>query len=120
MLVLANTRSGNNMGEALLGEFRTLLNPVQVSQEHLCVGLNPPNHQPFSPRMSSKFDFSDSNLFYVPIFLQVFDLSELTPSKALQLCTLLPPGSVRVLVCGGDGTVGWVLDAIDTMKLKVN
>lgn len=31
VLVLANTRSGNNMGEALLGEFRTLLNPVQVS-----------------------------------------------------------------------------------------
>ncbi|MEQ2188565.1 hypothetical protein GOODEAATRI_016348, partial [Goodea atripinnis] len=60
VLVLANTRSGNNMGEALLGEFRTLLNPVQV-----------------------------------------FDLSELTPSKALQLCTLLPPGRVRVLVCGG-------------------
>ncbi|KAL2087125.1 hypothetical protein ACEWY4_018184 [Coilia grayii] len=77
VLVLANTRSGNNMGEALLREFRTLLNPVQV-----------------------------------------FDLSELPPSKALQLCTLLPPGRVRVLVCGGDGTVGWVLDAIDTMKLK--
>ncbi|XP_051561978.1 diacylglycerol kinase epsilon-like isoform X1 [Myxocyprinus asiaticus] len=77
VLVLANTRSGNNMGEVLLGEFRTLLNPVQV-----------------------------------------FDLAELPPSKALQLCTLLPPGSVRVLVCGGDGTVGWVLDAIDTMRLK--
>uniref|UniRef100_A0A673K2B8 diacylglycerol kinase (ATP) n=1 Tax=Sinocyclocheilus rhinocerous TaxID=307959 RepID=A0A673K2B8_9TELE len=77
VLVLANTRSGNNMGEVLLGEFRTLLNPMQV-----------------------------------------FDLSELPPSKALQLCTLLPPGSVHVLVCGGDGTVGWVLDAIDTMKLK--
>ena len=28
--MLANTRSGNNMGEVLLGEFRTLLNPVQV------------------------------------------------------------------------------------------
>ncbi|KAA8594487.1 hypothetical protein FQN60_011622 [Etheostoma spectabile] len=69
VLVLANTRSGNNMGKALLGEFRTVLNPVQV-----------------------------------------FDLSELTPSKALQLCTLLPPGSVRVLVCGGDGTVGWGQD----------
>ncbi|KAI1884098.1 hypothetical protein AGOR_G00222910 [Albula goreensis] len=77
VLVLANTRSGNNMGEVLLGEFRTLLNPVQV-----------------------------------------FDLSQLPPAKALQLCVLLPPGSVRVLVCGGDGTVGWVLDAIDTMKLK--
>ncbi|KAG7327043.1 hypothetical protein KOW79_010444 [Hemibagrus wyckioides] len=77
LLVLANTRSGNNMGEELLGEFRTLLNPVQV-----------------------------------------FNLSEIAPSKALQLCTLLPPGCVRVLVCGGDGTVGWVLDAIDTMKQK--
>ncbi|KAM9769802.1 diacylglycerol kinase epsilon isoform 1-T3 [Menidia menidia] len=77
VLVLANRRSGNNMGAALLGEFRSLLNPVQV-----------------------------------------FDLSELTPSKALQLCTLLPPGGVRVLVCGGDGTVGWVLDAVDAMKLK--
>ncbi|KAG5832889.1 hypothetical protein ANANG_G00295990 [Anguilla anguilla] len=77
VLVLANTRSGNNMGEALLREFRTVLNPVQV-----------------------------------------FDLSELPPAKALQLCVLLPAGSVRVLVCGGDGTVGWVLDAIDAMKLK--
>ncbi|KAJ8251637.1 hypothetical protein GJAV_G00223500 [Gymnothorax javanicus] len=77
VLVLANTRSGNNMGEALLGEFRTVLNPVQV-----------------------------------------FDLSQLPPAKALQLCVLLPAGSVRVLVAGGDGTVGWVLDAIDTMKLK--
>lgn len=57
--------------------------------------------------------------FFFNCFFQVFDLSELPPSKALQLCTLLPPGSVRVLVCGGDGTVGWVLDAIDTMKLKV-
>ncbi|KAB5584666.1 hypothetical protein PHYPO_G00110120 [Pangasianodon hypophthalmus] len=77
LLVLANTRSGNNMGEELLGDFRSLLNPVQV-----------------------------------------FDLSEIAPAKALQLCTLLPPGCVRVLVCGGDGTVGWVLDAIDAMKQK--
>lgn len=92
------------MGEALLGEFRTLLNPVQVSllrlREHRPSAKSPECHNSCVP--------------------QVFDLSELNPSKALQLCTLLPPGSVRVLVCGGDGTVGWVLDAIDTMKLKVN
>lgn len=30
VIVLANTRSGNNMGEILLGEFKILLNPVQV------------------------------------------------------------------------------------------
>ncbi|NXJ44829.1 DGKE kinase, partial [Spizaetus tyrannus] len=77
VIILANTRSGNNMGETLLGEFKILLNPVQV-----------------------------------------FDLSKIAPAKALQLCTLLPCNTVRVLVCGGDGTVGWVLDAIDEMKIK--
>uniref|UniRef100_A0A4W3GV06 Diacylglycerol kinase n=1 Tax=Callorhinchus milii TaxID=7868 RepID=A0A4W3GV06_CALMI len=77
VLILANSRSGNNMGEGLLGEFRMLLNPIQV-----------------------------------------VDLSEVPPGKALQLCRLLPPRSVQVLVCGGDGTVGWVLNAIDDMKMK--
>ncbi|XP_063309418.1 diacylglycerol kinase epsilon [Pelobates fuscus] len=77
LIVLANTRSGNNMGEVLLSEFKGLLNPAQV-----------------------------------------FDLSKISPFKALQLCTLLPPNSAKVLVCGGDGTVGWVLDAVDEMKIK--
>ena len=77
-----------------------------------------------SPFLSSPTFLFSALLFSSPFLSpplpsQVFDLSELPPSKALQLCTLLPPGSVRVLVCGGDGTVGWVLDAIDTMKLKV-
>ncbi|XP_066444303.1 diacylglycerol kinase epsilon [Eleutherodactylus coqui] len=77
LIVLANTRSGNNMGEVLASEFKGLLNP-----------------------------------------LQVFDLSKTSPYKALQLCTLLPANSAKVLVCGGDGTVGWVLDAVDEMKIK--
>nr|XP_030867454.2 diacylglycerol kinase epsilon isoform X1 [Gorilla gorilla gorilla] len=77
LIILANSRSGTNMGEGLLGEFRILLNPVQV-----------------------------------------FDVTKTPPIKALQLCTLLPYYSARVLVCGGDGTVGWVLDAVDDMKIK--
>ncbi|KAM9296765.1 diacylglycerol kinase epsilon [Gastrophryne carolinensis] len=77
LIVLANTRSGNNMGEILVGEFKGVLNPIQV-----------------------------------------FDLSKTSPYKALQLCTLLPANSAKVLVCGGDGTVGWVLDAVDEMKIK--
>ncbi|KAM4664147.1 diacylglycerol kinase epsilon isoform 2-T3 [Discoglossus pictus] len=77
LIVLANTRSGDNMGEVVMREFKCLLNPVQV-----------------------------------------FDLSKISPFKALQLCTLLPPKKVKVVVCGGDGTVGWVLDAVDEMKIK--
>lgn len=77
VLVLGNSRSGSNMAQSLMGEFCTILNPMQV-----------------------------------------VDLDSVTPYKALQLCTMLPPGSARVLVCGGDGTVGWVLDAIDEMKYK--
>ncbi|CAI5765543.1 diacylglycerol kinase epsilon [Podarcis lilfordi] len=77
LIILANTRSGNNMGETLLGQFKMLLNPIQI-----------------------------------------FELTKTTPAKALQLCTWLPCNSARVLVCGGDGTVGWVLDAIDDMKIK--
>lgn len=30
LIILANSRSGTNMGDGLLGEFRTLLNPVQL------------------------------------------------------------------------------------------
>ncbi|XP_015283569.1 PREDICTED: diacylglycerol kinase epsilon [Gekko japonicus] len=77
LIILANTRSGNNMGETLLGQFKILLNSVQI-----------------------------------------FDLTKTTPAKALQLCSWLPFNSARILVCGGDGTVGWVLDAIDDMKIK--
>ncbi|ETE61712.1 Diacylglycerol kinase epsilon, partial [Ophiophagus hannah] len=77
VIILVNTRSGNNMGETLIGQFKILLNPIQV-----------------------------------------FDITKTTPAKALQLCTWLPSNSARVLVCGGDGTVGWVLDAIDGMKIK--
>ncbi|XP_059903387.1 diacylglycerol kinase epsilon [Gadus macrocephalus] len=77
-----------------------------------------PSHRSLSLSLSLPLSLPPSLSPSLPPSVQVFDLSKLAPSKALQLCTLLPPGSVRVLVCGGDGTVGWVLDAIDAMKLK--
>ncbi|XP_066917337.1 diacylglycerol kinase epsilon-like [Clytia hemisphaerica] len=48
---------------------------------------------------------------------QVIDLSEIPPETALEFCRLLPTTQCRVLVCGGDGTVGWVLDALDKVEL---
>ena len=51
---------------------------------------------------------------------QVIDLCDMHPENALEWCHLLPDVLFRVLVCGGDGSVGWVLNAIENLKLKVN
>uniref|UniRef100_A0A1I8G177 DAGKc domain-containing protein n=1 Tax=Macrostomum lignano TaxID=282301 RepID=A0A1I8G177_9PLAT len=49
----------------------------------------------------------------------VLDLSEVPPKVALGWCRLLPKGvTARLLVCGGDGTVGWVLSAIEELGLS--
>lgn len=42
---------------------------------------------------------------------QVFDLSRGGPKMGLELYKKVP--NLRVLACGGDGTVGWVLSILD-------
>lgn len=59
-------------------------------------------------------------LNYIILLFQVIDLSEIPPEGALEWCLFLPHVTWRVLVAGGDGTVGWVLSAIDKLKLKVS
>ena len=41
---------------------------------------------------------------------QVYNLANGGPSQALQMYREV--ANVRIIVCGGDGTVGWVLDAL--------
>ena len=48
--------------------------------------------------------------------LRMVDLSDTSPSEAL-LAFGKEHGAFRVLVCGGDGTVSWVLGAVETCGL---
>uniref|UniRef100_A0A1I8IXP4 diacylglycerol kinase (ATP) n=1 Tax=Macrostomum lignano TaxID=282301 RepID=A0A1I8IXP4_9PLAT len=47
---------------------------------------------------------------------QVFDLAACGPEFPLRLFARVP--NLRVLVCGGDGTAGWVLSAIDSLGVR--
>lgn len=47
---------------------------------------------------------------------QVFDLSQGGPTFGLELYKKVP--NLRVLACGGDGTVGWILSILDIMGIN--
>uniref|UniRef100_A0A8C2IKC9 Diacylglycerol kinase n=1 Tax=Cyprinus carpio TaxID=7962 RepID=A0A8C2IKC9_CYPCA len=47
---------------------------------------------------------------------QVFDLSQGGPREALELYRKVP--NLRILACGGDGTVGWILSALDELQMN--
>ncbi|XP_069131451.1 diacylglycerol kinase zeta-like isoform X1 [Argopecten irradians] len=46
---------------------------------------------------------------------QVFDLTQGGPKPGLDLYKKVP--NLRILACGGDGTVGWILSVIDSLGL---
>ena len=58
-------------------------------------------------------------MFFPSLLIKVVDLHEVPPESALEFCKLLPDHRTRILVCGGDGSVGWVLAALDKVKLRV-
>ncbi|XP_062511581.1 diacylglycerol kinase zeta-like isoform X2 [Corticium candelabrum] len=47
---------------------------------------------------------------------QVFDLSLGGPMEGLRLFSSLP--GARIMACGGDGTVGWVLSELDKLRIR--
>ncbi|KAG1650866.1 Diacylglycerol kinase epsilon [Nymphon striatum] len=49
---------------------------------------------------------------------QVIDLDDLPPECVVEWCHLLSDYRCKILVAGGDGTVGWILDTINKFNLK--
>ncbi|XP_037539228.1 diacylglycerol kinase zeta [Nematolebias whitei] len=47
---------------------------------------------------------------------QVFDLTKGGPREGLELYSKVP--NLRILACGGDGTVGWILSMLDQLNLR--
>lgn len=50
--------------------------------------------------------------------IQIFELSSSGPKEALNLITKIRTTSCRVLVAGGDGTIGWMLNEIARKNIK--
>ena len=99
-----------------------ILTSFSFSPLFLLPSLSPSSliHPPL-PSLSPSPPFSLPLLPHSPLTpSQVIDLSETPPEGGLEICRLLSQHSCRVLVCGGDGTVGWVLTAIDKCRLPVS
>lgn len=45
--------------------------------------------------------------------VQVIDISTIAPTSILEWCNSLPDIGFYILVCGGDGTVNWLLESIE-------
>lgn len=116
------------------GEFRDMIYPpfcivaarTRESVRLHLAGINPPNIENWEPLIvianTKSGSSTGSNVLSLlrgylhP--LQVMELGARGPQDALQWAVKTSPRPCRILVAGGDGTIGWVLNAIYTLNIK--
>lgn len=94
LLVFVNVKSGGCQGLELISSFRKLLNPYQV--------FDLDNGGPLPGYLEINGATSNFVLFFIPNFS-----SRLYVFRHIQ--------DYKILVCGGDGTIGWVLQCLDNV-----
>ncbi|CAD7076868.1 unnamed protein product [Hermetia illucens] len=89
-------------------------------------GINPPDWEDWKPLLIIANTKSGSNTASDVVShlrgylhpLQVMELCPRGPQEALQWAVKISPKQCRILVAGGDGTVGWVLNTIFALDIR--
>ncbi|KAH8371257.1 hypothetical protein KR093_006752, partial [Drosophila rubida] len=121
-------------GACDFGEFRDMIYPpycivaarTRESVRLHLAGIKPPNIENWEPLIviantKSGSSTGSNALSLLRGFLhpmQVMELGTRGPQDALQWVAKTSPRPCRILVAGGDGTIGWVLNTIYTLNIK--
>ncbi|XP_069964961.1 diacylglycerol kinase epsilon [Bactrocera oleae] len=127
-------KSIDTRAECDLGEFQDMIFPpyciiaarTRESVRLHLAGIKPPNIEGWEPLIviANTRSGSSTGSHVVALLrgylhpLQVMELGGRGPQDAMQWAAKTSPRPCRILVAGGDGTVGWVLNTISALNIK--